>query len=232
MSVRNADARAPGQAHADLVLSDPRGGAIELKYPIHLPPLVEAARRAAPQAGFALGPTPGHTGWASLTELGPVLRSLAAMHPGGRIAEIGTGTGVGTGWLADGLQRGATLLTVEIDPQRAEAATKVFAERDDVTVKCGDWKEAFADEEPFDLLFVDGGGPDMLEPEHRHEVIDLVRIGGTFIIDDITAQEFWDASWNDRSDPKRELAFNDDRVIGSEFRVTASQGALLCVRVA
>ncbi len=203
-----------------------------MKYPIRLPPLVEAARRASPEAGFALEPTPGHTGWASLTELGPVLRSLAAMHPGGRIAEIGTGTGVGAGWLADGLQQGATLLTVEIDPQRAEVATRVFAERDDVTVTCSDWREALVGEEPFDLLFVDGGGPDMLEPDHRHEVIDLVRIGGTFVIDDITAQEFWDASWNDRSDPKRELAFNDDRVIGSEFRVTASQGALLCVRIA
>lgn len=35
-----------------------------------------------------------------------------------------------------------------------------------------------------------------------------------------------------RPDPKRELAFNDDRVIGSEFRPTAEQGALLCVRIA
>jgi hypothetical protein len=50
------------------------------------------------------------------------------------------------------------------------------------------------------------------------------------VIDDITAQEFWDPSWNDRPDPKRELAFNDPRVIGSEFRVNAAQGALLCVR--
>lgn len=82
--------------------------------------------------------------------------------PGWSDCEIGTGTGVGAGWLADGLQQDATLLTVEVDPRRAEAASKVFEDRDDVTVVCGDWKAVFENQEPFEMLFVDGGGPDML----------------------------------------------------------------------
>jgi predicted O-methyltransferase YrrM len=35
--------------------------------------------------------------------VGALLRVMAAMKPGGRLLEIGTGTGVGTCWLLDGM---------------------------------------------------------------------------------------------------------------------------------
>jgi len=36
-------------------------------------------------------------------QIGALLRVLAATKPGGRMLEIGTGTGVGTCWLLDGM---------------------------------------------------------------------------------------------------------------------------------
>jgi predicted O-methyltransferase YrrM len=45
---------------------------------------------------------------------GALLGVLAATKPGGRRLEIGTGTGVGTCWLLDGMDAEARLTTVDI----------------------------------------------------------------------------------------------------------------------
>ena len=37
--------------------------------------------------------------------VGALLRVMAALKPGGRMLETGTGTGVGTCWLLDGMRR-------------------------------------------------------------------------------------------------------------------------------
>ncbi len=48
--------------------------------------------------------------------VGALLRVMASLKPGGRLLEVGTGTGVGTCWLLDGLDATAQLLTVDINP--------------------------------------------------------------------------------------------------------------------
>jgi predicted O-methyltransferase YrrM len=47
--------------------------------------------------------------------VGALLRSLAASKPGGRFLELGTGTGVATAWLLDGMDDRATLVSVDND---------------------------------------------------------------------------------------------------------------------
>src|SRR5258707_13520848 len=49
--------------------------------------------------------------------VGALLRVMASLKPGGRLLEIGTGTGVGTSWLLDGMDDAARLLTVDINPK-------------------------------------------------------------------------------------------------------------------
>src|SRR6266404_4030953 len=48
--------------------------------------------------------------------VGALLRVMAALKPGGRLLEVGTGSGVGTCWLLDGMDAMAQLLTVDINP--------------------------------------------------------------------------------------------------------------------
>lgn len=72
-------------------------------------PLVREAQRLSAEAGFAHSCRP---------ELGRLLRVLAAGVGPGKVGEAGTGYGVGTAWLAAGLQPGAQLYTVEHDPVR------------------------------------------------------------------------------------------------------------------
>ena len=201
-----------------------------IQYPIEFPPHVAAARAAASGVGFGLLPGGGSNGTACLTEFGPILSVLAAMRPGGRIAEIGTGVGVGTGWLAHGLAGGATLTTVEIDPARAAVAAKLFADRSDVAVLVGDWRETLAHLAPFDLVFLDGGYAAELDQDRRGALIDLVCVGGTLVLDDVTPEQHWPDTWRGRADPKREFALRDDRLLSAEFRVTDTEGGLLCVR--
>jgi len=50
-------------------------------------------------------------------QVGALLRLMASMKPGGRLLEIGTGTGVGTCWLLDGMDAAARLTTVDTNPK-------------------------------------------------------------------------------------------------------------------
>lgn len=47
---------------------------------------------------------------------GSFLRTLAALKPGGRLLELGTGTGLGTAWHLDGMDATSTLDSVDRDP--------------------------------------------------------------------------------------------------------------------
>ena len=45
-----------------------------------------------------------------------LLRSLAASKPGGQFLELGSGTGLSTAWILDGMDKTAKLTTVDNDP--------------------------------------------------------------------------------------------------------------------
>jgi endonuclease YncB( thermonuclease family) len=70
----------------------------------------------------------GFQGW-SWPQVGALLRTLAATKPGGKLLEIGTGTGVGTLWLLDGMDQHAHLTSVETDPPR-HAIARTFLDTD------------------------------------------------------------------------------------------------------
>ena len=86
--------------------------------PITRPPalLAEIERRTA-AFGFPMASEP---------RTGALLRTLAAAKPGGRLLELGTGTGLATAWLLDGMNPHATLTTVDIDPSAQAIAREVL----------------------------------------------------------------------------------------------------------
>jgi len=44
-----------------------------------------------------------------------MLRTLVASKPGGRFLELGTGTGIATAWLLEGMDERSTLISVDND---------------------------------------------------------------------------------------------------------------------
>src|SRR5262249_31185229 len=78
-------------------------------------------------------------GRSSIREVGRLLGALAASRPGGRLAEIGTGTGVGAAWVASMMGPDASFVTVEVDGERAAACAELFAGVPNLRVLHGDW---------------------------------------------------------------------------------------------
>ncbi|MET3664477.1 methyltransferase domain-containing protein [Caulobacter sp. 1776] len=79
---------------------------------------------AAPAAWSAIQARTAALGFDMPSEAntGALLRLLAASKPGGRMLELGTGTGLATAWLLDGLGAGASLVSVDVDPVLQDVA--------------------------------------------------------------------------------------------------------------
>ena len=112
-----------------------------------------------------------------------LLHVLAARHGVERVAEIGTGTGVGTAWLATALPPGTPLFAAEPDALRARAAATIFAADPDVHVLEGDWRAVLPPHAPFDLVFVDFAGA----KDDPDAVLAISAPGAAVVLDDFTA---------------------------------------------
>jgi len=84
---------------------------------------------------------------------------------------------------------------------------------------------------PFDLLFLDTGIRKVLIPENWDKFTEMVKVGGKIVFDDLLPIELWLPDWDDLVDEKREFAFRNSRVIGTEVRTTAAQVAIIAPRV-
>jgi predicted O-methyltransferase YrrM len=184
------------------------------------PPLVQRAYAAARQVGFPVSrEESGGTGSACLPDTGRFLAMLAAGCL--RIGELGTGTGVGTAWMASAMPATCTLVTAEIDERRAAAAREVFADDPRVTVVTGDSYPAISLGGPYDLLFSDGGNGEA-------DLVDLLTLGGRVVKDDVTPLELLpDDSPFRRDDPKRAFFFGNPRLVSTEVVLPDLRNALL-----
>jgi predicted O-methyltransferase YrrM len=167
----------------------------------------------------------------SIPEVGRLLAALVAQRSAGRIAEIGTGCGVGAAWIASALGPEAYFITVETDEERAGAVERLFADRPNIRVLQGDWHHLLPLEGLFDLLFFDGGhwksGDVAAESE---QALALVAPGGTVLVDDMTPQALWPEEWRGKPDPAREFWLRDGRLVASEILTTPQTAAILAVR--
>lgn len=207
------------------------------QYPIEVPHIVQLAKAAATDLGFDLrpqgNPASGSTAGpsASLDEVGRLLQTLTATKPHGRIGEVGTGAGVGTAWMASALAGTASLISVELDSRLAHAASNLFASQANVEVITGDWQDVMPRRAPFDLLFFDGGSTEAVQPENWSVIAGLLAPAGIMVLDDLTPEERWPASWRGRPDAKRELAFRSGLFTATEVRVRTDSAVLLVAKV-
>ena len=209
---------------------------MQKQYPLDIPAIVQRAKQAASEADFDLRPE-GNVGDASkacasacLDEVGSFLRTLTAALPDGHIGEVGTGTGVGSAWIASGLADTARLTSVELDPNLADVARKLFEDKSNVEILTGDWLERMPPLAPFDLVFFDGGGQQALKPENWQMIASLLKPSGMMVIDDLTPEEDWPESWRGQPDAKRELAFGSGLFTATELRSRPDVALLLLVR--
>jgi len=119
-----------------------------------------------------------------------LLRTLAASKPAGSFLELGTGTGLSTSWILDGLDKESTLISVDNDDNLLNIA-KAFLETDSrlnlISSDGGDWIENNRNIK-FDYIFADTWHGKYLLLD---EVIAMLNIGGLYIIDDMLRQPNW-----------------------------------------
>lgn len=119
-----------------------------------------------------------------------LLRTLAATKPAGKFLELGTGTGLSTAWILDGMNRHSSLVSIDNDDKIIGIAKK-FLGNDQrlnlVTTDGGDWITDNR-EQKFDYIFADTWHGKYLMLE---EALQMLNNGGLYIIDDMLPQPNW-----------------------------------------
>jgi predicted O-methyltransferase YrrM len=119
-----------------------------------------------------------------------LLRTLAATKPGGRFLELGSGTGLSTAWLLDGMDAESRLTTVDNDAGVLAVLRKHLASDARLTTVCADGDEFLKTRhgQQFDFVFADtwAGKYRLLD-----ETLALVRPSGLYVIDDMLPQPNW-----------------------------------------
>ncbi len=121
---------------------------------------------------------------------GAFLKMLAASKPGGRMLELGTGTGLATAWLLAGMDAAARLTSVDVsDELQAVARAELGADpRVDFVIEDGAAFLARQAPASFDLIFADA-------MPGKYEALDtalsLLKPGGLWIGDDMSPQANW-----------------------------------------
>jgi predicted O-methyltransferase YrrM len=148
---------------------------------LKLPPRLGQIMSETTRLNFAMASDP-------LT--GCLLRTLAATKAAGDFLELGTGTGVATAWLLDGMDRRSRLVSVEKDEAVLDVAKKFLGDdrRAGFFHADGGWWLDHAECFRFDMIFADSWPG---KYTHLDEALRLLKRGGLYVIDDMLPQPNW-----------------------------------------
>lgn len=159
--------------------------------------------------------------------IGTLLKSLIASKPASGILELGTGIGLSLAWMIEGLDQQSKLTSVDNDPQLIDIALEFFGTDPRVNLVCADgtqWIKDYAGDK-FDLIFADAWPGKYSELE---ETLDLVKVGGLYVIDDMTPQPNWPEGHGEKA--KRLTAYLESREDFTMTKMNWSTGVILCTR--
>lgn len=181
---------------------------------------LDAIERDTDQSNFSMP---------SERKTGSLLRTLAAAKPNGRFLELGTGTGLSTAWILSGMDVGSSLISVDNEADAQEIARKYLGEDSRVTFLCEDGAQVIQNEKSgsFDCIFADAwpGKYYLLE-----ETLDLLKIGGLYVIDDMNPQPNWPEGHDAKAAKLLSKLDNSEHL--SVCRMQWATGIVICSRTA
>ncbi len=127
-----------------------------------------------------------------------LLRSLAASKPAGKFLELGTGTGLSTSWILDGMDENSTITSFDHDETLLQIAGKYLGKDIRLNLVHSDGEQWIQSnkEQKFDYVFADTWHGKYLMLE---EVLDMVNTGGFYIVDDMLPQSNWPAGHQEKA---------------------------------
>ncbi len=148
---------------------------------LNLPPRLEDLEAKTLALGFQM---------ASNHQTGSILRTLAASKRSGRLLELGTGTGISTSWILDGMDKDSRLTSIDNDETALALAQEHLGSDQRVSFSLIEGLTFLSDAQgqSFDFIFADTwpGKFEMFE-----EALSLLGRGGFYIIDDMLPLSSW-----------------------------------------
>lgn len=159
--------------------------------------------------------------------IGTLLKTLIASKPKSTILELGTGIGLSLSWMIDGLDKESKLITVDNDSALIKIAKDFFGSDSRVDIICQDGTEWIKNYkgEPFDLVFADAWPGKYSEIS---EILDLIKIGGFYVIDDMKAQPNWPEGHQDKV--KQLIEYLESREDFSLTKMDWSTGVIIMTK--
>jgi predicted O-methyltransferase YrrM len=147
---------------------------------------------------------------ASEPKTGALLRVLAASKPGGRLLELGTGTGISTAWLLAGMDATSTLISLDPDEAVHAIAKEVLGNDPRLQLLTEDAAGFLGQQakKSFDLVFADAMPGKYVALD---EALALVKPGGFYVIDDMLPQPNWPEGHAEKVPVLMERLFTDAR---------------------
>ncbi|MDW7694138.1 class I SAM-dependent methyltransferase [Flammeovirgaceae bacterium SG7u.111] len=160
--------------------------------------------------------------------VGTLLKTLVSSKPNGNFLELGTGIGLSLAWMEEGMDDFSKLITVDNDPELSGIAKSFFGEDEQIEIVCADGTEWLMtyDGELFDLVFADAWPGKYSE---LNEVLDVVNLGGFYVIDDMLPQPNWPEGHAEKAEKlMAELEARNDLVL---TKMNWSTGVVVCVKI-
>lgn len=132
-------------------------------------------------------------------QTGSLLRTLVTSKPNGHFLELGTGTGLSLSWIVEAMDSKSHVTSIDNSELYLSIAKKHFNTNDRVSIICqdaNDWIKGNQDKK-FDLIFADAWPG---KYEHLDETLNLLKMGGLYIIDDMLIQPNWPAGHQENVD--------------------------------
>ncbi|MEP7110951.1 MAG: class I SAM-dependent methyltransferase [Ferruginibacter sp.] len=119
-----------------------------------------------------------------------LLQTLAASKPSGKFLELGTGTGLSTSWILEGMDIDSSLLSIDNEPAFLDIATRFLGNDKRLDLICTDGGKWVGENkrQKFDYIFADTWHGKFLLLD---EVLSMLNKGGIYIIDDMLPHPNW-----------------------------------------
>lgn len=119
-----------------------------------------------------------------------LLKTLAVTKPACKFLELGTGTGLSTSWILEGMDTASTLISIDNDDRFLVIAQQFLGNDKRLELVCIDGADWFEQNKhlKFDYIFADTWHGKYLLLD---EAIAMLNPGGLYIIDDMLPQPNW-----------------------------------------
>jgi len=160
--------------------------------------------------------------------IGTLLKILIASKPKGRFLELGTGIGLSLSWMVDGMDNESSLITIDNDPDLIAIVNRYFKKEKRVKIICEDaykWIGGYQGKK-FDLIFADAWPGKYCKID---EILSIIKVGGFYVIDDMTPQPNWPDNHGDNVD--KLITYIEERKDFSLTKMNWSTGLIIAVRI-